>query len=57
VILESRETEKQKSPFLFENRLKFTPKIYVESPTPKCVGYTLPKIRKNSNVDEKAVSF
>jgi hypothetical protein len=49
--------QKNKKPIPFENRLKFTPKIYVESPTPKCVEYTLPKIRKNSNVDEKAVSF
>jgi hypothetical protein len=37
----------------FGNRLRFNPKISEEfSPTPQCVGYTLPKIGKNGNVNE-----
>jgi hypothetical protein len=39
---------KNKKPIPFENRLKFDPKFFVEDPTPRRVGYTLPKIRKNS---------
>jgi hypothetical protein len=35
-----------KKPIPFENRLKFDPKIFVEYPTPRRVGYTLLKIKK-----------
>ena len=47
VIRESGDA-KNKKPIPFENRLKFHPKIFVEYPTPRRVGYSLPKIRKNS---------
>lgn len=47
VIRESCDAENKK-PIPFENRLKFHPKIFVEYPTPRRVGYSLPKIRKNS---------
>ena len=40
--------EKQ-TPIPFGNRLQLNPKIYIESPTPKRVGYTLPKIGENGN--------
>ena len=43
--------EKQ-TPIPFGNRLQLNPKIYIESPTPKRVGYTLPKIIKNGNSNE-----
>jgi hypothetical protein len=38
--------------YSFGNRLKLNPKFFAESPTPKCVGYTLPKMIKNRNSDE-----
>jgi hypothetical protein len=39
----------KKKPIPFGNRFHLNPKIYVESPTPRRVGYTLPKIRENNN--------
>jgi hypothetical protein len=44
-----------KKPILFENWLQFNPKILTESPPPKYVGYTLPKLRKNGKFNEERV--
>jgi hypothetical protein len=46
-----RRGRKQK-PIPSGNRLKFNPKIYAESPTPKYVENTLSKLRENGNSDE-----
>jgi hypothetical protein len=43
---------KTKSPFLLRIGLSLIPNLFAESPTPRSVGFTLPKIRKNGKHDK-----
>jgi hypothetical protein len=43
----------KKKPIPFENGLAFSPKFLWNFQYPRRVGYTLPKMRKNSKLDER----
>jgi hypothetical protein len=48
---------KTKSPFLLGIGFSLIPNFIAESPTPKRVGYTLPKMEENGKFDERSDFF